>query len=436
MQAHPSSPIAIIGAGMTGMSAAWDLAQAGKRVVIFEAAESIGGLAGGFRQPHWDWSVEKFYHHWFQSDTHILQLMEELGLRGRVIFPRPYTVVYHEGTWHPLDSALSALAFPGLGWGIDKARFGLASLYLRLTKNWRALEGVTAEAWLRRWAGKRTYESLWEPMLEGKFGPYYRQVNMAWFWARLHARTSRLGTYQGGFQQFLDDFAERLRSRGVEIRLNTPVERLEPQPGGGFSLQAGGQKHKFAQVLATTSPAQMSRLAPSLPREYLRQLEALKSMGAVVLVLSLKQQLSTQGYYWFNIPKAAGFPFLALVEHTNFVSPEHFGGEHIVYCGDYLPLDHEYFRLDKEALLERFLPAIRRINPAFSAAWVNATWLFRTPYAQPVPFVNHSHRLPALRTPLKGLYFASMSQVYPWDRGTNFAVEMGRRVAQEMQNQV
>jgi protoporphyrinogen oxidase len=158
----------------------------------------------------------------------------------------------------------------------------------------------------------------------------------------------------------------------------------------------------------------------------------LKSMGAVVMILSLKHQLSEEGYYWYNIPKSAGFPFLALVEHTNYVSKNNFNGEHIVYCGDYLDPDHEYFQLGKDELLERFLPSLKRINNKFSADWINKTWLFRTKYAQPVPEVNHSAKIPAIETPIKGLYFASMSQVYPWDRGTNFAVEIGRKAARMM----
>jgi len=152
-------------------------------------------------------------------------------------------------------------------------------------------------------------------------------------------------------------------------------------------------------------------------------------MGAVVMVLALKERLSEQGYYWFNLPKSAGFPFLALVEHTNFVSPDHFGGEHILYAGDYLEPEHEHFRLSQVELLERFLPAFGRINPRFRTDWVRKTWLFRTAYAQPVPLVNHSSNIPAIQTPVSGLYFASMSQVYPWDRGTNFAVEIGRKAA-------
>ncbi len=132
--------IAILGAGIGGLSAAYDLVRAGHKVTVYEAADQVGGLASGFKEPHWDWSVEKYYHHWFQSDRHILGLIDELGWSDRVLFPRPYTVVYYDGRFYPFDSILQALLFPGLGWGLNKIRFGLVGLYLRLTNNWRALE--------------------------------------------------------------------------------------------------------------------------------------------------------------------------------------------------------------------------------------------------------------------------------------------------------
>ena len=425
--------IAIIGAGIGGMAAAWDLTRAGHRVIIYESANCVGGLASGFKEPHWDWSVEKFYHHWFQTDAHMLGLINELGLSQKVFFPRPYTVLYDNGKWYPFDSIPHALAFPGLGFGLDKIRFGLVGLYLRLTNNWRALEQYTVEDWMRKWAGSRVYEKMWQPLIIGKFGPFYQEVNMAWLWARLKARTTRLGTYVGGFQKFCDDFAEKLRGIGVTIALSTPIEGIKPNPAGGVTVSLGRRQiQTFDQVLVTTSPGLLARLAPDLPPEYLAGLQSLKHMGAVVMVLSLKHQLSKQGYYWFNIPKNVGYPFLALVEHTNFVSPEHFGGERIVYCGDYLPTDHKYFSMSKEELLEKFLPAIKRFNPKFEPDWINNTWLFSTPYAQPVPLVNHSKNIPAIQTPIPGLYFASMSQVYPWDRGTNFAVEIGRKAVRLM----
>jgi protoporphyrinogen oxidase len=188
----------------------------------------------------------------------------------------------------------------------------------------------------------------------------------------------------------------------------------------------------FDKVLVTLSPEAMGRLVPSLPEEYLGGLRSMKSMGAVVMVLSLTRQLSPEGYYWYNLPKSAGYTFLALVEHTNYVSPEHFGGDHIVYMGDYLEPEHEFFRLSQEELLERFLPALKKFNPDFERDWVRKSWLFRTAYAQPVPLVDHSKNIPTIETPVEGVYFASMSQVYPWDRGTNFAVEIGRRAAKLM----
>jgi protoporphyrinogen oxidase len=339
--------------------------------------------------------------------------------------------MYHNGKFYPFDSILKALLFPGLGFGLDKIRFGFVGLFLRLTNNWKALEKFTADEWMRKYAGSRVYEKMWKPLLVGKFGPFYREVNMAWMWARIKARTTRLGTFEGGFQRFADLFAERLRDWGVEIRLGAKVESIKREQDR-LSVRSEGESASFDKVLVTTSPNLMAKLALDLPQNYLKGLLELKSMGAVVMVLSLKHQVSKEGYYWFNLPKEAGYPFLALVEHTNFVSKDHFGGDHIVYAGDYLEAGHEYFSLSDEQLLERFLPALKKFNPAFERDWLNKVWVNKTNYAQPVPLVNHSKNIPSIQTPIEGLYFASMSQVYPWDRGTNFAVEIGRRAARLM----
>ena len=423
--------IAIIGAGYSGMVAAYDLNKTGHAVTIFESAEYVGGLASGFKEPHWDWSVEKFYHHWFQSDSEMLGLIRELGLEDKVRFPRPFTVMLYKNKWYPFDSILNALRFPGLGFGLNKIRFGFVGLFLRLTNNWRALEKITADEWMLKWAGKTVYEQMWKPLLIGKFGPYYKDVNMAWMWARIKARTTRLGTFEGGFQKFADLFAEKLRKLGVEIKLNAQIKSIKQDRSTG-SLTVDGES--FDKVLVTTSPNLMARLCPYLPENYLKGLLELKSMGAVVMTLALKHSLSQDGYYWFNVPKDEGYPFLALVEHTNFVPSENFGGDHIMYAGDYLELDHEYFSMSDNELLERFIPAFQKFNPEFSRDWVKKIWVHKTNYAQPVPLVNHSRNIPEIQTPIEGLYFASMSQVYPWDRGTNFAVGIGRKAARMMLN--
>jgi protoporphyrinogen oxidase len=446
--------VAIIGAGAGGLAAAYDLVRAGCAVTVFEADEQVGGLAAGFRIPRWEWSVERYYHHWFASDADILGLIRELGWSDRVLFPWPRTAVYHGGRFYTLDGPLSDLApalhfldripgagflartfhvlrFPGLS-PVEGLRAGLVGLSLLLRADWRPLEGVTAHEWLGRRMGRACYEVLWEPLLVSKFGAHYKDVNMAWFWARVKARTPRLGTFVGGFQAFLDALAGRVRADGATIRLNTRVEKVEQTPKGSLTLTVQGTQEAFDHALVTTSPALLARLAPGLPDGYLEQLLALKSMGAVVMVIALRHRLSEQGVYWHNLPKPAGFPFLALVEHTNFLPPERFGGDHLIYCGDYLDPAHEYFSLTQDQLLERFLPALPRFNPRFTPEWVRETWLFRTPYAQPVPPLNHSRAIPDLKTPIPGLWLASMSQVYPWDRGTNFAVQIARAAARRI----
>lgn len=423
--------VAIIGAGFGGMAAAHDLVNAGHDVTIYEASGNPGGLAAGFKEPHWSSSVEHFYHHWFASDSAMLGLLDELNLRQNAVYRRPVTVMYHKGDFYQLDSALSALTFPGFKF-FDMVRFGLVTVYLKFFSGWKNLEKHTAHNWMRKYYGERLYSTQFEPLLFGKFGPHYQDVNMAWFWARFKVRTPRLGTYQGGFQQFSNDFAANLEGRGVKILLNTPVQRITRAETGGITITLASGDEQFDRVLVTLAPGMLAKLAPDLPENYLQGLLKLKSMGAVVMVLSLKHRLSEKGFYWFSLPKTAGFPFLALVEHTNFVPSDQFGGEHIVYLGDYLDTGHEYFTLSQEELLQRFLPSLTRVNPQFKPEWVNKSWLFRTPYAQPVPLVNHSANIPDIRTPIPGLYFASMSQVYPWDRGTNFAVKIAREAAQLM----
>lgn len=435
MKSNPQR-IAIVGAGLTGLTAAYDLSKSarGYDVTIYEASSQLGGLAAGFRgRPEWDWPLEHFYHHIFTNDEALIQMVEELDLAHILKIFHPVTSMFFEGKNYAFDSPLRLLTFPHLPF-LDRLRMGMVLAYLRYHPRppWREFDKKLADEWLERTMGRRAYAKLWRPMLEGKFDSFYNQVNLAWFWARIYKRTKNLGYFEGGFQAFIDGLAEHVRQQGVCINSSTSVRSIQVLPEEEFAIELEGQSKRFDKVLSTVSPGLMQRLVPDLPHSYLSQLADLKSMGAVVLTMALDRQLLQDGTYWVNVPKPAGLPFLALVEHTNMISPEHYDGDHLVYLGNYLNADHPHFDLSAEHLLEEFEPHLLVFNRDFDHKWVRGAWVHSAKYAQPVPTTGYREMIPNLRTPLPGLYFASMSQVYPWDRGTNYAVEMGRKVAAMM----
>ncbi len=430
------SNIGIIGAGAAGMSAAWDLTRDGHTVTLYEAGDAVGGLAAGFKDDGWDWYLEKFYHHWFETDEDIKQLLIEMGEWQNVVFPRPKTSYWIDGKIVRSEISPSALFLP-----ISlpaTVRMGAAGVFLKLVGDGTFLEKHTAHDWLRRYMGDEAYNKFFKPLLIGKFGRLYQEVNMAWMWARVKARSLRLGIYTGGFQAFLETMATKINEQGATIQLNAPVERIhfeDEQP----VLTVNGTTHPYDQVLSTTSPRLLLNMTDGLRETpYGEQAAGLRSIGAVCVIYALKRSLLTDGTYWLNLPAdspdkdKSRFPFLALVEHTNWLPKAHYNDDVIVYAGDYVPPDHEYFQMSEQELIDRFALALPTFNADFDPTWIREAWAFRAPYAQPVPGVGHSEQIPPLQTPLPGLWWASMSQVYPWDRGTNFAVEIGRRVAREM----
>ena len=439
--------IAIIGAGFAGLSAAWDLAGAGHDITVIDPLDQPGGLAAGFRDEGWAWPLEHYYHHVFLSDKHIYGLAEEIGFSDRMNSLRPVSASFIDGRSLALDGVIPILRFDKLPF-FDRIRMGLVGAWLKVTRDWRSLETVTADAWLQRWMGPRAYDVVWKPLLIGKFGEdHYKNVPMSWLWARLHARTFRLGYPEGGFQAFADELMRSVQSRGAIVRLSTLVRSIREAEQGGLDVsivpsdqlvkgkpidgEGSAETEHFDRVIVTAGPSVLARLAPGLASEYLERLSGLDAMGAVVAVFALRRSLLTDGTYWLNMDTRE-FPFLAVVEHTNLIDRGHYGGDHLVYVGHYLRPDHRYFEMSPEEVAEEWLPSLARINPEFDSSWVRQSWVHSTRYAQPVVPLGFSQHVPPLQTPVPGLFFASMSQVYPWDRGTNFAVEIGRRVAREV----
>ncbi len=427
--------IVIVGAGPSGLAAAHCLATqecSSREIVVLEGGSQAGGLATGFRgHPNWEWPLEKFYHHLFTNDEDIIDFTRTLGLADLLEFHSPTTAYFYEGQSYRLDSPGSLLSFPHLTL-IQKLRMGLILAYLRWHPRppWHTFDKATAHQWLGSRMGTDAYTALWQSLLEGKFGPYTHDVSLAWFAARIYKRTADLGYFRGGFQAWADAVTQKLQDLGIQLAFNTPVHAITPA-SEGFTVTTPHQTWTADALLYTGSPAGLAQCCPDLPATYIRKLHEGVYMGAVVLTVALDRSL-TQGTYWISIPANAGLPFLALVEHTAMIPPHHYGGHHLVYAGSYVEKDHRLLTLPEETVIQEMLTGFTAFNPDFKPAWIQGTWLHRTAYAQPVPYPGSgSQRLP-LQTPWPGLYLATMSQVWPWDRGTNYAVQMGQRAANLM----
>ncbi len=428
--------VGIVGGGVTGLIAAYRLLQKGHRIHLFEAGEQLGGLVRTFEiggEP-----IERFYHHVFTTDTEVVRLVHEMGLQERLIWRPSKVGIFYGGRVYPFVTPLDLLRFSPVG-PIDRVRLGLMGLYLRRQRDGARYEGVTACDWIRRFAGQRNLDVVWDPLLRGKFGDLSDELVMTWLWNRIHRRfASRrsspaqrevLGYLLGSFGGWIDVLIERVRGLGGMLETGSPVRRIVTDAGRvGLELAGEGQNAVFFDaVVATVASGVFRRIAPPLPEPYVEKLEGVPHQDALCLVLTLKRPLT--GTYWLNINDRS-MPFLALIEQTNLVEPERYGGRHVLYVANYLAKDSPLLRMNAGEMFDLCAPHLKRINPAFDESWIIDRWLFHGPDAQPVFTVGAGSRIPEHRTPVPGLYLANMSQIHPEDRGQNFSIILGETIAE------
>lgn len=425
--------VIIIGAGFCGLAAGYELSKRGVRVTMIEKDEEIGGLAGSFHVN--GVRLEKFYHHWFSNDKHVMTLIDELGMRDQVILRTTRTGMYYANNFFKLSTPLDVLRFTPLS-VLDRLRLGLLTLRARRVNNWRQLENLTAEEWLRENGGDKVYEVVWAPLLRGKFGEYASDISAVWFWNKLKLRggsrgkggKEQLAYYRGGFSVLTEEIATRIKSAGGQLIMKRAVDQLVVDGGKVIGVESEGERFPADAVIATPAlPIIADLVEPHVSTDYTEKLRRTKYLSNVCLILELDRSLSDT--YWLNV-NDPDFPFVAVIEHTNFEHRDSYGGRNIVYLSKYLLESSELFRMQDDELLEYTIPHLQRMFPDFKRSYIIDYHVWRAFYSQPVVERQYSALIPAEESILPGLFLATMAQIYPEDRGTNYAIAQGRKIAE------
>ena len=439
MNMSQETQVTIVGGGFTGLTAAYELLKKGIKVTVLEAEPEIGGLAAAFEVG--GEKLDRFYHHWFTNDLEVMGLIDELGLNERVEINPTNTGVYYANNFFKLSTPWDLLNFTPLGFA-DRIRLGLLALRARRVKDWKVLENKTAQEWLKELGGENVYRIVWQPLLKGKFGPYAEQVSAVWFWNKLKLRggsrgkggEERLAYFKGGFVALAEALAKRIVEMGGRIELNTSVSKIEPAGARWQTTTTTNGVVTSDRVVATTAlPLVADMVRGWATPDYLIQLERIQYIGNVCLVLELDRPLSKT--YWLNVNEPS-FPFVGVIEHTNFERPETYGGRHIVYLSKYLPHTDRLYSMNADEFLDYALPYMQTMFPAMKRDWIQAHHLWRARWSQPVVEKHYSTMIPSEDGPRDGFHVCSMAQIYPEDRGTNYAIREGRKLGKRLSAEI
>ncbi len=433
VMSQPQKRVAIIGGGFAGLAAAYHLGKAGIHVTLYERASTLGGLAGGFSLL--GMPLEKAYHFFYKTDRHLLGFAEELGISAKAAFYKSSVSTYFGGKLYPFMSAKDLLTFSPLPF-LDRIRFGVTALYLQFLKDWKSLSKITAYEWLKKWAGPKVTEVIWEPLLKGKFNKYYKDIAMSWLWRRIQIRAvskdkgvEMLGYFHGGFVAIIDAAAEKIRSFGGIIITNQGIDRIESDENGA-GLVVNGERRIYDAVIATVpSPAFAHLVAGNagVTEDYLAKLKSIDYLGAVIMVFATDQEISS--YFWHNINDSE-IPFLVLLSTSALTGTQAFKGKHIYYIGAYVPAEHRYFSDSEAAIMNEWKTGLKKMFAHFDESKILEEKLFRFKDAQHIVGIDYIDKIPAYESPVKNVYLSNFSQIFPDDRGTNYAIEEGKKIAE------
>ena len=425
--------VSVIGGGVTGLVTAYKLSKEGYKVTIFESSYFLGGQASVVNLGRF--KIERGYHHLFQNDIDIIELIEELNLSNSLKWYKSSVGMYSNKKLYPFSTPKDLLNYKPISI-LNRFKLGLVSLYLKRQRNWKKYEKITAQNWMKKYVGNEIYNKVWGPLLRAKFGYFYNKVNMSWFWSKMITRfASRnkkgeeiLGYLINSFDELIEELVKRIEKNGGKILLNSKVVSITEMSNKIDNIKYENsnieKKIKTDIVVATIPNYELKKLI-NFDSNYQNKLDTAEYLGASVFILKLKKRFSK--YYWINIIDK-DVPFLGLIEHTNLVDKKYYDNEHILYITNYLHYKDNVFSKDKEELLKEYIKHLKIINPEFNENWIKNYVYNSVSAAQPLLPVNYSSLKPSFMSPIRNLYIGNTSQIYPEDRGTNYSVKIAGEI--------
>lgn len=432
--------VVIVGAGFTGLTAAYMLSKQGKRVCVIESDQNPGGLAGIFEFSD-GVKVEKFYHHWFNNDAYVPELVKELGMEGDVILLPTRTGIYLNDRIWKLSTPFDLLRFKALSF-LNRIRLGLLVFQVRRIKDWKTIEHLSIREWLEPLCGKEIYKIVWEPLITAKFSVFAEAVNAVWMWKKLVLRGStrndkggeELAYFKGGFGKVAEALVDSIKKHGGEVIFGSRVGGVETNGNQIISLKTEKKIIQGERFLFTPSFAIIADIFEGVANpQWVAKLRRVRYLGNMCLVLRLKQRLSET--YWLNV-NDPGFPFVGLIEHTNFDTPENYKGTHIAYLSRYLAVEDLVWSFTDDEYFEFAFQHLKRMFPQIDRSWIVEYKVWRSEYAQPVTECNYSDYVPNSNTPFENVWISTMAQIYPEDRGTNYAIREGRLISELLASKI
>ena len=429
--------IGIIGAGYGGLNIAKELKKNGQDITIFEKNSYVGGMVDTISI--YGTRLEKYYRHIFKSDKEAISLIEEMGLKNELIWPSTKMGYLTNREVYEFGTPISLLKFKGLNL-IQKLRFGFNVIHIKLINNYKKIENVTAENWLNSRIGEKIYSKIWEPLLISKFGDKKSQISMAWLWGKIKLRSTsstkdgeQLGYVKGSYQKLTDKLYQYLINENVKINLKTEIVGVEKDSNQyilKYKKDNIEQEEKFDIVVSTIDYQNFYKIFDKFMTDGEKEkIKKVKYTSARTMVITCDKSFSP--FYWLNIGDN-DIPFGGIIEHTNFIDKSNYENNHIIYISNYMTEDNKLYNVSEKDMLNEYMKYLTQINKNFTMEDIKEYHVFDEKYAQPIIECNYSEYIMQDKLKNEKIYLVTMPQIYPEDRGMNYAIKMGNNVVEEI----